>query len=148
MPPLPGQSTRTSAGDGAPPRPRARAGGEAAPDSSSGRDAPPRSTASPRPTARESQKEVLRVKLIRFYMIAGTIVRPMGRFMPVLTPLGDNLKSYSEEAADAWLELADEDPRVMEAIKSFTSVSAIGNVIGIHLAIAIEATPGGQMASQ
>jgi hypothetical protein len=37
---------------------------------------------------------------------------------------------------------------VMEAIRSFTSVSAMGNVIGVHLAIAIEATPGGQMASQ
>jgi hypothetical protein len=69
------------------------------------------------------------------------MVKPAGRFYPVLTPIGDNLKLMADEAAEAWIELAEQDKRVKEALESLTSASTWGNVIGIHFAIFASAIP-------
>jgi hypothetical protein len=76
------------------------------------------------------------------YMMMGTMLRPFGRFYPVLVPIGDNLKSLSTEASEAWIELAQQDKKVQDALEAITGASTWGNVIGIHLAIFASAIPG------
>lgn len=121
------QSARTSA------RERGAAAGSSSP--------PPSSVANPPRTS--ARYTTLQVKLARMYMMFGTMIRPFGRFYPFLTPIGDNLKSFSDEAAQAWIELAQEDKKVLDMLESMTKASTWGNVIGIHFAIFASSIPGG-----
>lgn len=97
------------------------------------------------PRSRTTKADALKDEIARMYMMIGTMIRPFGRFYPVLGPVGDNFKDLSTDAADAWMQLAEKDARVMEMLKSITSASTYGNVIGIHLAIFASALPMGQM---
>ena len=90
---------------------------------------------------RTPKVDTLRTKVARFYMMIGTVLVPFGRFIPQLDPIGTNLKKFSEEAADAWIDLAEEDPRVKSYLESLTGASTWGNVIGIHFAIFMGAMP-------
>jgi len=133
MPPLPkptGSKARGSTGTSG----RTAGGGTRTGSSSTPPPAAPR--------GRVTKTDMLREDLARFYLMAGTMVRPFGRFYPVLTPVGDNLKEFSEEAADAWIQLAEKDARVKDILISMTGASVWGNVIGIHLAIFASALPG------
>jgi len=82
------------------------------------------------------------------YNMAGTMVKPLGRFYPALTPLGENIKLLSGEAAEAWIELAEQDKKVKEMLESITTASVWGNVIGVHFAIFSAAIPGGEIVQQ
>lgn len=138
-----------------PPTPRP---GQSAPEgasrpsaSSARRGAASGSSSTPPSAAPRSRKptkdETLQVKLSRMYMMLGTMMQPFGRFYPVLAPIGDNLKTFSDDAAQCWVELAEQDKRVREILESMTSASTWGNVVGIHLAIFASAIPGGEMMS-
>lgn len=94
------------------------------------------------PQSRQSRYDALQDKLTRMYMMLGTMVRPFGRFYPVAEPIGDNLKTFSAEASEAWIELAKEDSRVLETLENLTKASTWGNVIGIHFAIFASSIPG------
>jgi hypothetical protein len=43
----------------------------------------------------------------------------------------------SEAIAEAWMDLADKNPKVKAALKSITEVSAIGAVVGLHVTCAL-----------
>src|SRR5438876_6712317 len=90
----------------------------------------------PRTTSTPSSKR-LEQDIARFYMMMGTILRPFARWYPALQPISDNIKIFAEDAAEAWIELADKDPRVKKILISWTSASVWGNVIGVHFAIFI-----------
>lgn len=140
MPPLP-KPKAPGSGSGTQ-SPRTRAGGGRRESSSA-----PDSAASPR-RGRATKAETLEVKVARMYNMFGTMLSPMGRFYPALGPLGSNLKELSGEAAEAWVELAEQDKRVKDALESLTSASVWGNVIGVHFAIFSAALPGGEIAVQ
>lgn len=107
------------------------------PDSPTGSKA---SSGAPK-TGRKTQRDLLKERLERVYMMIGTILVPFSRFFPALEPIGNNLKEFSTEAANAWMELADEDPKVKGYLESVTGASTWGNVIGIHFAIFATAIP-------
>lgn len=102
----------------------------------------------PSPRSRTTKADALQQQLARMYMMIGTMVMPFGRFYPVLGPVGNNLREMSDEAAEAWMDLAAKDSRVKEILESITGASTWGNVIGIHLAIFASALPGGQYIQQ
>jgi hypothetical protein len=114
------------------PREKKSASGSKKPPMSPGEDTPRRLT----PT-----EQKLRDDISRFYMMVGTIIRPFGRWIPFLQPIGDNVKIFSQDAADAWIDLAKKDPRIKEKLEQWTSASAWGSVIGIHFAIAMGSMP-------
>lgn len=137
MPPIPRPGDSPSAD----PRRAGRARSSSRSTSSSdGESQRARKTSQGRPT--QSGLALLNTKVERMYMIVGTMVAPFGRFVPVLKPLGDNLKSFSEEAAEAWIELAQEDPKVRKALEQLTSASTWGNIVGVHVAIIGSSIPG------
>lgn len=142
MPPLPKTPGTSSPGTG---RPTTGARGRS---ERSGSSSAPSPRASGRSRTSAASVEALEEKLARMYMMMGTAIRPFGRFNPVLIPIGDNLKTFSDEAASAWIDLAKEDSRVMDILQSLTGASVWGNVIGLHLAIFASAIPGGQMMAE
>lgn len=95
--------------------------------------------------SRTTKVETLQSQLARMYMMIGTMIVPFGRFYPVLEPVGTNLRNMSNDAAEAWMDLAAKDKRVLEILESITGASTWGNVIGIHLAIFASALPGSYM---
>src|SRR5437588_12534657 len=121
MPPLPNPKTTaapkgsTQSSGATPPR-------AGRPTSSLGSDAPRERSV---PGAKR-----LRGDIARFYMMLGTILRPFSKWYPPVEPIADNLKVFSDEAADAWMELAEKDPKVKKLLESWTSASTWGNVIG------------------
>lgn len=103
--------------------------------------APPRSA----PRSRATKADVLQREIASMYNMIGVMLRPFGRFYPSLGPIGENFQSLSDDAAEAWIQLAQKDKRVMEMLESITSASTYGSVIGIHLAIFASAIPMGQV---
>lgn len=143
MPPLPKSKTSSSAE-----RP-GRSFEEIQKDMASGERPRARTTrsssaASPKGPARGrvTKEEGLEQKIALMYTMMGAALRPFGRFYPALTNIGDQMSSLSDEAATAWMELARQDKRVMEAWISITGASVYGNIVGIHLAIFASAIPG------
>lgn len=96
------------------------------------------------PRGRATKIDTLENKIALFYRMLGTAIRPFGRFYPAFTGIGDNLKTLSDDAAEAWIELGQQDKRVLDAWVAITSASTWGNVVGIHLAIFASAIPGGE----
>lgn len=137
MPPLPKSSRRPSTGK------RER---DTSPPSSS--EASSASSRSRTTSGRTTKIDILRDQVARMYMMLGVMVRPFGRFYPVLEPVGENFQSLADDAAQAWIDLAEKDPRVMQMLVSLTGASVWGNVIGIHIAIFASALPGGTYISQ
>lgn len=140
MPPLPRPQGSAAADPGAA-RSRARRQGPSSP----GSDARGRPVTSGATRGRQTNLDALRIKVERMYMVMGTMLSPFGRFIPVLEPVGKNLRVFSEEASVAWIELAQEDQKVRQALEAMTSASAWGSVIGIHIAIFASAIPGGDL---
>jgi hypothetical protein len=141
MPPLP-RPKATGSGSGTQ-SPRTRTGRGGTRESSS----TPPPAAPPRRGGRQTKAETLEVKVARMYNMFGTMLMPMGRFYPALGPLGQNLRTMSDDAAEAWIDLAEQDKRVKEALESMTSASVWGNVIGVHFAIFSAALPGGEIVA-
>lgn len=133
MPPTPRPKLKTSA--------PSRAGISGSSPGSPGGNETSGSSPTASPPRRTPKITGLREKLARFYMMIGTIMVPFGRFIPQLEPIGANLKQFSDEAADAWMDLAEEDPKVKQYLESLVSASGWGNVIGIHFAIFMTAIP-------
>lgn len=139
MPPLPrSKATRSGSGTQSPRTAREPGGSTRESSSTPSPGAPPR-------RGRVTKSESLEVKVARMYNMLGTMLSPMGRFYPVMGPLGENLKSLSDEAAEAWIELAEQDKRVKEMLESMTGASLWGNVIGVHFAIFSVVIPGGEV---
>lgn len=105
-------------------------------------------TAEEQPESTEPERKkapklnLLEIKVERFYRMVGTALKPFGRFYPFMAPLGTNISAMSNEAAQAWIELAEEDRRVRSYLESITGASTWGNVIGVHFAIVASAIPG------
>lgn len=136
MPPIPTPRTKPAKARRQPSA-SSRERESAAPGNSSAR---PAGTSRSRPTKNDKLQE----QIEKAYIVLGTAIRPFGRFYPVMTNVGDNLKSLSGEAAEAWMELGEKDKRVIDWWESIVSASAIGNVIGVHFAIFADALPMGQ----
>lgn len=49
---------------------------------------------------------------------------------------GVSMVNHAEQAAEAWLDLADQNPAVKRALKKFTEASAIGSLVVVHLSMA------------
>lgn len=94
------------------------------------------------------KNEPLRVKVEHTYMAIGLAIQPLGKFWPILNPLGKSIRNYSEEASEAWLTLAEDDPKYMRLLQSMTSYSAIGEVIGVHVAIGLQSLPQSQFVME
>jgi|SRR5271165_627577 len=107
----------------------------------------PTSTSAPRRTGRPPSSAKLQERIKRFYMMAGTIGKPFGRWIPALEPISENLKVFADDAAIAWIELAEEDPKVKKMLESMTAASTWGNVIGVHFAIFASAVPSQAMGA-
>jgi len=56
--------------------------------------------------------------------------------------VGLSLAQSSDEIAEAWLDLAEDDRRVLKALESLTSFSGWGKVIGVHLIAVGTSVPG------
>jgi hypothetical protein len=108
-----------------------------------GSDSPPKVDPLPTGGARTPAERKLQEKVSRLYMVLGTVLTPFGRFVPQLIPISENIKTFSEDAAEAWMDLARDDAKVKKYLESITGASAWGNVIGIHFAIFASAIPQG-----
>ena len=56
--------------------------------------------------------------------------------------IGISLAQSADEIAEAWLDLAEDDKRVLKALESLTSFSGWGKVIGVHLIAIGTSAPG------
>jgi hypothetical protein len=56
--------------------------------------------------------------------------------------IGLSVAQSSDEIAEAWIDLAEDDRRVLKALESLTSFSGWGKVIGVHLIAIGSAVPG------
>lgn len=94
---------------------------------------PPASSGAPR---RGSMARV-RESLIGTYAMVGvmTVASSQGREDPSLQVLGESITLRAEAAADAWLELADQNPAVKRALIAFAEGSAIASLLTIHFAM-------------
>ena len=152
MPPLPGKP-KTS--PNLPPRessakPKRKSAKASEPKESTGRgDSGIGSSTKASPGRRTPTNAKLEEKIGRFYMMLGTVMRPFGRWYTPLTDVGDSVKEFSGEAAEAWMELAEENPEIKKKLEEWTSASIYGNIVGIHFAMFMAAAPGPvqQMAS-
>lgn len=59
-----------------------------------------------------------------------------------LRVVGLSVARSADEIAEAWLDLAEDDKRVLKALESLTSFSGWGKVIGVHLMAVGSAVPG------
>jgi hypothetical protein len=104
----------------------------------------PRSQSKAKPT----KEGILREQIARMYFMVGAMIRPMGRFYPIAGEIGANFQQVSGDAAEAWMDLAQKDTKVKDALEKMVGASAWGNVIGIHLVIFATALPGGAFLNQ
>lgn len=145
MPPLPKSTTAKSTGPGkrsSSPRSRAARAKDPGADEPSGSASASEDQADTGPRPLTPKLEQLRGKLITMYKVIGTLIRPLGGIVPPLALIGAGLHAASTEAADAWIELAREDRKVLNMLEEMTKASTWGNVIGIHAAILMSAVPG------
>jgi len=56
--------------------------------------------------------------------------------------IGLSVARSADEIAEAWIDLAEDDRRVLKALESLTSFSGWGKVIGVHLMAVGTAVPG------
>jgi hypothetical protein len=105
----------------------------------------PASDPIPRGGKRTPSTRKLEEQISRFYMVVGTVLTPFAKWYPPLKPISENLKVFSTEAAEAWVDLAEEDAKIKKYWETLTQASAWGNVIGVHFAIIASAMPIGQM---
>jgi hypothetical protein len=147
MPPLPKKANATDGPDTRSSSPRRRTTRTKDPGAESGgpveteaQKARPDAETGPRPLT--PKFEQLREKLVTMYKVIGTLLIPLGGIIPPLGAVGQGLRTASVEAADAWIELAREDRKVLLMLEDMTKASTWGNVIGIHASILMSAIPG------
>jgi len=68
-----------------------------------------------------------------YALLAGLFVTVPGPLGQKLKPIGSSLKNATPEIAEAWIDLAEDDPRVRKALESLTSISGWGKLVGLHL---------------
>lgn len=97
-------------------------------------DTPPRDA----PRRRSPNDRKLRDALTNTYQTVGTIVAGIGQSNQDagLAAFGVNVANRADEAADAWMELADQNPGVKAALARFAEGSAVANLIGVHVSMA------------
>lgn len=90
-------------------------------------------TAKPRRGTDRKVKE----SLVTTYQTVGmlTVASAMAREDDALVAFGTAVTSRAEAAADAWLELADQNPAVKAALIKFTQGSAVANLAAVHLSM-------------
>jgi hypothetical protein len=108
--------------------------GRRSPRASAGTDTPPRDA----PRRRVGSDRKLRDALTNTYQTVGTVVAGIGHSHEdaPLTAFGVNVANHAEDAADAWMELADQNPGVKAALARFAEGSAVANLIGVHVSMA------------
>ena len=146
MPPVPTPKPRVAAPRGGS---AARTAGENRPGSQSGSPAAekPRVSSPPKTAGRPSARSMLKDRLERFYLVTGSIIQPFSRFFPAAEPIGINMRKFSAEAADAWMEVADSDPRMKAIAENITNAGVWGNFIGVHILIVASALPNSPLVS-
>lgn len=109
-------------------------------------DAPPRETSGRR--QRPTVDDKLRESLKGTYEMAGVLVmgiglrpRKIGEEIhapgdPGLVATGEAIVTRADAAVEAWLDLADKNPKVKTALRRFTEGSAFAGLIGVHVAMA------------
>src|SRR5215472_18831748 len=146
MPPI-RRTRKTAEGPGSPAGPDAETPSEAPKSRSTGRD-PRGTTSSPKASAAERKIESLREQVEVGYRIVGTLIQPLGKWYPILTPLGEGLRNRSESISYSWLRLAQKEPKVMRTLESVFGFSAWGELLGEHAALGLEALPANQAKRQ
>jgi hypothetical protein len=102
-------------------------------------------TAGPPPTKKSPKLDLLRVKLDRSYATVGMFVSPLSRWWPFLGPLGQGMREYSNELAGSWIPYLEENPKMLKRVEDFTTVSALGELVGVHVMVLAKATPNQQV---
>jgi hypothetical protein len=69
-----------------------------------------------------------------YIMTGGALSTLPAQFVPVqVKVVGINLARSCDEIAEAWIDLAEDDRRVLKALESLTSFSGWGKIAGVHL---------------
>lgn len=89
--------------------------------------------------------QVLHTKLDRSYTTVGLFILPLARWWPYLGPLGQGMRDNSEELAQSWIPYLEENPKMLKKVEDFTTVSALGELIGVHVMVLANATPNKQV---
>lgn len=94
--------------------------------------------AAPRPDFKGEDRK-LHAAVSRFY---STLGMGMAGFASMsgdvgLAASGVNITSQAEATADAWVELAQANPRVKQALQGFVQGSTMANLIGCHVAMVV-----------
>lgn len=102
-------------------------------------ESPKVETPKPPPRARRGDAKQLRDNLERFYATVGGGVATAGvlRGDVGLVASGTNIGTKAAETADAWLELADTNPRIKRFLEAFMEGSAIANLVAAHLSMIV-----------
>jgi hypothetical protein len=79
----------------------------------------------------------LHASLVRMYSMMGVGMTGFGQARGDigLATAGVNVMSNASETADAWIELAQQNPRVRQALNGLVTGGAMANLIGSHVAI-------------
>lgn len=78
-----------------------------------------------------------------YILIGGGLATLPPQVVPMqFKAVGLSLAGSSDEIAAAWVDLAEDDPRVRKILESLTSVSGWGKVIGVHLIAVGSSVPG------
>ena len=99
---------------------------------SSGATTPP----TPKITGNDAK---LHASLVRFYGMAGMGLRTAGTMKGDLglATAGVNIVATASDTADAWIELAQQNPRVRKVLEGFVQGSAAANLAGAHIAMVL-----------
>lgn len=135
-----GVSTRTLGVDSQeiptePVTPRAGGPNDGADDSASkGSSSAPKSTGAPKRTPADRK---LATSLSSTYQAVGVSICTVGihrggdaRFLTS----GQSFIEKADELAEAWMQLADQNPKVKAALRKFTETSAMAGLVGMHFA--------------
>lgn len=94
--------------------------------------------------ARSAKFKKLEEAVSGVYMMAGGALSTLPPQMagPRVAMIGVSLAGHRDEIADAWVDLAEDDKRVLRMLESLTSFSGWGKVIGVHLLVVGASVPG------
>lgn len=113
------------------------------------RTTPPKPRAKPKTTASKATADdatrrtpadrKLASSVAEMYTMMGMVIAGIGEVKqdPGVHGTGVALMSQGEAIAETWMDLADKNPKVKNALKTFTEVSAVGAVVGIHVTCAM-----------
>jgi hypothetical protein len=93
--------------------------------------------ATPEPKRRSPADRKLSENLSKFYGLLGVGMAGIGNATGNvgLVASGVNVASKAEDAAEAWMAMADNSPAVRKALEGFATGSTFAGVIGIHVAM-------------